>query len=539
MSDCRIAVAQIDFLVGAMAANAQRIIEVTQSILAEHDNIDLVVFPELSLTGYSPEDLLFRSGFYRRCQEALDTILDAKLATTIIIGLPIKENDDCYNSAAIIKNGELITTYRKRDLPNYEVFDEVRYFKSGKAPCIITINDIPISVNICEDMWHVTPVQQAVKEGAKLVVSINASPFDRNKARNRELTLRQRTIESHVPMIYCNIVGGQDEVVFDGGSMVLNAAGERVQQAAYFEEDIMIVDVMKNGDSVDIKKHALLPRPSADETLYQTLVLGVRDYVRKNNFPGAIIGLSGGIDSALTLCVAVDALGADNVRVVLMPSRYSSQESMDLAIQQAETMKVQYDIISIEPMFEQFLNSLEPVFTGTQPDTTEENIQARIRGSLLMALSNKFGSIVLTTGNKSEMSVGYSTLYGDLAGGFSVLKDIFKHMVYQLSHYRNTLSPVIPEAVITRAPSAELADDQKDQDTLPPYDVLDKIIELYVEQDMDPLKIYSDELNKETVDRVIKMINRNEYKRRQAPIGVRTTIRAFGKDRRYPITSGY
>lgn len=532
-----IVVAQINLLVGDIKGNAERIIVETQKAKKKW-KADIVVFPELALSSYPPEDLLLRPGFYTRCEKALEEIEKSSDETIIVLGYPNKVGMKYFNMAAVIQNGHKIATYAKQDLPNYTVFDEMRYFSPGNSPCVFNVKNTNVAVTICEDSWHHGPTQQAVEAGAQIIISINASPFDRNKARARENMLIERTSEAGVPIIYANLVGGQDELVFDGGSMVVNERAERCQQGAYFKEDHMVVEVECDAHIKVIAKE-LPPRLTPEENLYGALTLGVRDYIDKNNFPGAIIGLSGGIDSALTLAIAVDAIGADRVHAMHLPSRYTLDMSVEDAKKQAETMKVQYNTISIESIFKTYLESLAPIFKGYEVDTTEENIQARIRGMLLMALSNKFGSIVLTTGNKSEMSVGYATLYGDMAGGFGVLKDIPKTFVYKLAEYRNTISTVIPERVITRPPTAELAEGQQDQDSLPPYPILDEILYYYIEEDRDPTTIYSDKLPKEVVDKVVAMVNRNEYKRRQAPIGIRTTQRAFGKDRRYPITSGY
>lgn len=536
MKKLKIVSAQINLLVGDINGNADRIIEESKRAIEEH-NADIILFPELALTSYPPEDLLFRPGFYTRCHHAIARIQKEKIKATIIFGYPDRVGVKFFNRAAVIQNGKLIATYSKQDLPNYTVFDEKRYFSPGNSPCVIEIKETKIGLIICEDLWGPKPTQQTLEAGAQIIVVINASPFDRNKARAREKLLLERNATANVPIVYCNLIGGQDELVFDGGSMVV-ANGKRIQQAAYYKEELMCTEV-KLGLQPTVEEKELPPRLSEEENIYNALTLGVKDYINKNNFPSAIIGLSGGIDSALTLAIAVDAIGADRVRVVLMPSRFTSQMSVDDAIKQAETLGISMDNINIEPIFNAFLDSLKPVFAKTSPDTTEENLQARIRGTILMSLSNKFGSIVLTTGNKSELSVGYATLYGDMAGGFSVLKDIPKTLVYRLASYRNMISENIPHRVIEREPSAELAEDQKDQDVLPPYPILDEILYLYIEKDQDPRSIYSERLPKAIVDRVVTMVNWNEYKRRQAPIGIRTTERAFGKDRRYPITSGY
>lgn len=536
MEKLKIVFAQINLLVGDINGNANRIIEESKRAVSEY-NADIVAFPELSLTGYPPEDLLFRPGFYSRCHKALLKIQSEKINATLIVGYPDKVGEKYFNKAAVIQDGKIALTYAKQDLPNYTVFDEKRYFSPGNRPCVFEVKNTKIGLIICEDLWHPKPTQDAIENDAQILLVINASPFDRNKARSRENLLIKRSTMAEIPIIYGNLLGGQDELVFDGGSMVVSN-GERVQQAAYYQEELMVVEFETNATPKIIPKK-LPPRLSEEENIYNALILGVKDYINKNQFPEAIIGLSGGIDSALTLAVAVDAIGADRIRVLLMPSRFTSDMSMKDAKKQAETLGVRYDVIDIEPIFNTFLSSLDPLFKGKKPDTTEENIQARIRGMLLMAMSNKFGSIVLTTGNKSEMSVGYATLYGDMAGGFAVLKDIPKTLVYRLAQYRNMISPNIPNRVLERAPSAELAKDQKDQDSLPPYPILDEILYLYIEKDKDPAHIYSEKLHKDVVNKIVTMVNRNEYKRRQAPIGIRTTERAFGKDRRYPITSGY
>lgn len=541
MSQLIIVSAQINLLVGDIDGNANRIIETATQ--AHHQyQADLVIFPELALTSYPPEDLLFRADFLNDSELALAKICEqtAHLKTALIVGHPHANDKMIFNMASVIHQGSIIASYAKQELPNYTVFDEKRYFTFGASPCVFTLNNIPLGLLICEDGWFPGPTKQAVDSGAKILISINASPFDRNQARARETMLAQRAHEVHVPIIYVNLVGGQDELVFDGGSMVINEGGQRCQQAPYFEEALMPTTVtLDDNNHVTVSIESLPPRLTEEENIYKTLVLGVHDYIKKNHFPGAIIGLSGGIDSALMLAIAVDAIGANHVTGVLMPSRYTRQMSIDDAILQANLLGVRYHTIPIEPIFQSFLDSLASTFAGQPKDTTEENLQARIRGSLLMALSNKFGHIVLSTGNKSEMAVGYATLYGDMAGGFAALKDIPKTMVYRLAHYRNTLGKAIPPRIIEREPSAELSFNQFDQDTLPPYSILDQILYHYVELDQSPEVISATGIDRDIVYRVISMVKRNEYKRRQAPIGIRTTQKAFGKDRRYPITSGY
>jgi NAD+ synthase (glutamine-hydrolysing) len=532
-------VAQINFCVGDVMGNAEKVIHFAKNAIHEHQ-ADLVIFPEMTLSGYPPEDLVFRGDFLRQCQIALKKIQQAALPSVLIVGYPVQINNHIYNQAAVIRNGEIITVYNKQELPNYTVFDEKRYFHPGSSCCVFNLKGIKIGLLICEDLWFPRPLELCMQEGAQLIVSINASPFDYNKAQIRESILSERAHEAHVPIIYANLVGGQDELVFDGGSLVVDANGQRCCQAKFFEETLMPIHIsISEKHEIQIQKdHALLTIPKI-ESIYSALVLGVRDYVHKNHFPSAIIGLSGGIDSALTLAITVDAIGAENVTAVLMPSRYTRDISTQDALKQADCLKVRHLTLNIENIFNTFLSTLAETFTGFAPDTTEENIQARIRGTLLMALSNKKGSIVLTTGNKSEMSVGYSTLYGDMAGGFNVLKDVTKTNVYRLAHYRNQISPAIPPRVIERPPSAELAPEQVDQDSLPPYSILDEILVRYIELDQSLEAIAETGIDLTTIDQVIKMINRNEYKRRQAPPGIRITQRAFGKDRRYPITSGW
>lgn len=538
MKQLNLVMAQLNFLVGDIEGNADKVI--ANALHAEKEfNADLVIFPELCLTGYPPEDLLLRPGLYLRLNAALRKIQDAVKKTSIIIGYPSQTTDGVYNSGTLIEGGQIISTHYKEFLPNYSVFDEKRYFKPGCSPTVTSIKGIPVAITVCEDLWFDLPILQAAKAGAQLAISINASPFDHNKALLRYETISKRAKEGNMPIVYVNMVGGQDELVFDGGSMLLNQQGEICQSAGFFDEKLCPITLEVIDHKIKAPVAKLIKIPDEEERVYKALVLGVRDYIEKNKFPGAIVGMSGGVDSALTLAIAVDAIGKERVEGILMPSRFTSELSNNAAKQQAKTMGVNYRIISIEPIFSAFLKMLEPEFGNLPKDTTEENLQARCRGTLLMALSNKFGKIVLATGNKSEMAVGYSTLYGDMVGGFCVLKDIPKTLVYRLANYRNKISPVIPEEVIQRQPSAELAPNQKDQDTLPPYPLLDKILEKYIEQDQSYFQIVEAGFDSEMVKRVIKMVDRNEYKRRQAPIGVKITVRAFGRDRRYPVTSGY
>lgn len=530
-----IAIAQINSLVGDALGNAKKII--SYAIKARDElKANLVIFPELSLSGYPPEDLLLRNDFYDLIDAAFDLILKTVKDIYIIIGYPKKTPQGIYNEAAIIYNHQIITTYQKQLLPNYGVFDEKRYFRQGEKPCTISILGVKIGITICEDLWFPEPMQQVVNAGAELVISINASPFDMYKPFLREQTMRKRAQEGHVPIIYVNCIGGQDELVFDGGSMVLNSQGEVTQHVGFFTETLTFASFNSNLEPISYKT---LPIPSTEERIYRALVLGVRDYIEKNKFPSAIIGLSGGIDSALTLCIAVDAIGKDRITAITMPSRFTRNISIEDAELQAKMLGVKFLNISIEPIFQACLDSLVDEFKNLPKDATEENIQARCRGILLMAISNKKRSIVLSTGNKSEMAVGYSTLYGDMVGGFCVLKDVLKTIVYRLADYRNKLSPSIPQRVIERAPSAELSDNQLDQDSLPPYPILDAILEHYVEKDLSAAEIISEGFAENTVKKVLQMVDRNEYKRRQAPPGVKITARAFGRDRRYPITSGF
>jgi NAD+ synthase (glutamine-hydrolysing) len=534
----RIALAQLDLFVGDVGGNAQRVID-TAAEARDRLKADLVLFPELSLSGYPPEDLLFHKGMRRQVAAALERVRNEVSGIATMVGYPDYTDEAIYNAAALIRDGKVLANYHKQELPNYLVFDEKRYFRPGNESRIVELNGIRVGMLICEDVWEPNPARSACHAGAQLLVVINGSPYSLQYQRRREDIVRARIKDTGLPVVYLNLLGGQDELVFDGGSFVMNAAGEVVQRAAPFKEVLYAVDVdLVDGKAVPRPGH-IEPELSEEGSVYNALVLGVRDYVSKHRFPGVVLGLSGGIDSALTLAIAVDALGADRVRAVMMPSRYTSQMSLDDAAKQASMLGVSYDIISIEGMFEAALGALKPLFAGREPDTTEENIPARCRGLLLMAISNKTGRMVLTTGNKSEMAVGYATLYGDMAGGFAPIKDCSKMLVYRLARYRNSISQVIPPRVIERAPSAELRHDQKDSDSLPPYEVLDPILELFIEDNLSVDEISARGFDRATVGRVLEMVKRNEYKRRQAPPGVRISDRAFGRDWRYPITSGY
>jgi len=533
----RVVMAQLDFLVGDIPGNTQKVIEATRRADQEHQ-ADLVVFPELCLTGYPPEDLLLRPSMDVRVADALETLRGEHLGPAIIVGAPIREGALLYNAAVAIEQGNITGRYFKRFPPNYQVFDEKRYFANGVDTLVMDIKGVPVGITICEDIWSEGPVEDAAAAGARLVVNLNASPYDIDKQVRRKALVERKAFENRVSIVYVNLIGGQDELVFDGGSVVYDHSGVLAAEAPQFSEGLYPVDFVCEHHCQPIPQPAVA-EPSLEENVYKALVLGVRDYVNKNGFKSVVLGLSGGIDSAVTLAVAADALGADRVRAVMMPFRYTSGMSIEDAEAEAVALGVQYDVFSIEPMYDAFMKTLAAPFEGTQPDTTEENLQARLRGVLLMSLSNKFGSLVLTTGNKSEMAVGYSTLYGDMAGGFDVLKDVPKTLVFRLAWYRNSVSQVIPERVITRPPSAELAPDQKDEDSLPGYDVLDQILNLYVERDLSADAIVAQGFDRADVDRVVRLVDINEYKRRQAPIGVRITERGFGKDRRYPITNGW
>ncbi len=535
----RIAMAQLDFLVGDVAGNAARMIAAAARARTELA-ADCVVFPELALTGYPPEDLLLRPALQERVRAGLEQLARETRGIDVIAGYPRQCGDRLYNAASLLRDGAIVATYHKQLLPNYSVFDEKRYFVAGAEPCVVPIKGIPVGLTVCEDIWQPGPVEQCVGAGAHLIVNLNASPFHLGKRAEREAVLRARVLATRVPMLYLNLVGGQDELVFDGESFVMDATGAVTQRARAWERELVVAEFHRDGGGRVAPIPGAVTAPLSDEaSLYRALVLGVRDYVDKNRFTGAVIGLSGGIDSALTLAIAVDALGPARVEAVMMPSRYTADMSREDAQAEAAALGVDYRVIPIEPAFESFLAMLREEFAGTRAGTAEENIQARCRGVVLMAISNKKGKIVLTTGNKSELAVGYATLYGDMAGGYAPIKDVPKTLVYRLARYRNALAAVIPERVFTRPPTAELAPDQKDEDSLPPYPVLDAILERYIERDMGAEQIIAEGFEASTVMRCIALVNRNEYKRRQAPPGVRVSRRAFGRDRRYPITSGF
>lgn len=542
MNSLKIAVAQINCTVGDLAGNAARIAAAAREARAL--GADLLLTPELALCGYPPEDLLLRADFYRAANAALLKLAADAPDLPMIVGHPEQDGDDCYNAASLLADGMVVATYRKHHLPNYEVFDEERYFSAGSAPCVVEIKGVRCGINICADVWEYGAAEQAAEAGAEILLVLNASPFHVGKQHLRYTVLRERVANMHIPVVYNNLVCGQDELVFDGASFALDADGKLVRQLPSFVEQVALVEYA-NGK---LLPGELAPRQSDEEAAYSALVLGVRDYVNKNGFPGTLLGLSGGIDSALTLCIAVDALGSDRVRAVMMPSPYTAQMSLDDSREMIRILGVRYDEVPIEAVMQTYAETLAPLFAdlpASQWDTTEENVQARARGMILMALSNRTGAMVLTTSNKSETAVGYATLYGDMAGGYAVIKDVMKTFVYRLSRYRNELAvtrgeePPIPENIIVRPPSAELKPGQTDQDSLPPYEILDAIIEAYMENNLSPREIIARGYKEADVRRTVSLLKRNEYKRRQAAIGIRISQRGFGKDWRYPITSGY
>lgn len=538
-ADFCLVMGQINLVVGDVAGNVKKVIAAAEQARDEL-NADLVVFPELTLTGYPPEDLLLRPGLIKRVEKGLVSLKSKIKGVAVLVGHPSGVvREDLYNAASLIADGQCLASYFKHHLPNYSVFDEKRYFVEGKEPCVVDYKGIRFGITICEDIWFAGPSVQAVDVGAEIILNLNASPFSQGKWQLRETQVKQRALETGVPIIYVNQVGGQDELVFDGCSFALSNIGEKVVRAPAWQQGLYPVLISRNENKTLSIQGELASKETELAMIYQGLVCGLQDYVEKNHFASVVIGLSGGIDSALTLALAVDALGADRVKTVMMPSRYTAQMSLDDAQEMADILGVTHSVVTIDSLFEQFVDTLSEQFAGKPADTTEENIQARVRGVILMAISNKTGAMVLSTGNKSEMAVGYSTLYGDMAGGFSPLKDVFKTLVYQLSNYRNSLSEVIPKRIITRPPSAELAPDQLDQDSLPPYEILDELLERYIGDDWSFEELVAAGSEAEMVARVIRMVDRNEYKRRQAAPGIRITSRAFGRDRRYPITSGY
>ncbi len=535
----RIALAQIDATVGDVAANAERI--AARLAEAQRSGAALMATPELAICGYPPEDLLFHRGFRRRVEESMARLADAARGIDLLVGYPEYAEGAIFNSAAWLRDGRRIANYRKQRLPNYQVFDDKRYFKPGDAFVAVELGGVRVAPVICEDVWHADVVAGACRAGADIVLSINASPFQQGKQVEREANLATRARENKLPIAYLNHVGGQDEVVYDGCSFAVDASGRVVHRAAAFEEALTTLDVVEADRGFDLEPESLAPLPEREESVWRAIVLGVRDYVDKHRFEGVVIGLSGGVDSALVLAIACDALGAARVQAVMMPSRFTSAMSEKDAQAMARALGVRYSVIAIEGMYQATLAALEREFRGREPDATEENIQARCRGMLLMAISNKTGRMVLTTGNKSEMAVGYATLYGDMAGGFAPIKDCSKSLVWRLARWRNARGPgvVIPQRIIDRPPTAELREGQLDTDSLPAYDVLDPILEAFIEDDRSVDEIVALGFERATVTRVLEMVKRAEYKRRQAPPGVRVSGRAFGRDWRYPITSGY
>lgn len=537
MTKLRIALAQLNLTVGDIEANVEKHIRAATKARDEL-NAQIIVFPELSLTGYPPEDLLLRPAFLQTAEKALARLTAEIKGIYCVIGHPKKDPQGLYNACSLIHDGQLLGQYNKQLLPNYGVFDEDRYFISGNTPCVLPINGIPVGLVICEDLWQSGPVEQAVQAGARLILSPNASPFEVDKYTRREQALTVRAKQNKTPILYVNNVGGQDDIVFDGGSMVVDEKGQVAQVAPFFSEALLPVDINFSDTHSDITPTPIV-LPKKVEKIYHALVLGLREYVEKNRFPSVILGLSGGIDSALVLAIAVDALGKEKVHAVMMPSRFTADISNVDAEKLINALGVNSETISIEPVYKSILESLSPSFADKKPDITEENIQARCRAIFLMALSNKFGHLVLTTGNRSELAVGYCTLYGDMAGGFAVLKDVPKTLVYELANYRNQLNPVIPQRIIDRPPSAELAPNQKDQDSLPPYSILDQILEYYLNQGLGLDAIVAKGFDKATVNKVIHLIHRSEYKRKQAALGARINEKSFGKDWRYPVTNGF
>ena len=533
-----IALAQLDFFVGAIITNTDRIIDAAKQARDEH-GADLVLFPELTLSGYPPEDLLFHSAIKQQVATGLERIAGQVTGIGLVVGYPEYSDGKIHNAACLIRDGAVVAGYRKACLPNYAVFDEKRYFSPGNQVEVIDIKGIKAALTICEDIWESGPVAAAAEAGAELILTVNGSPYDTKSQDRREEVARERVRESGLPLIYVNHVGGQDELVFDGGSFAMDGAGAIMMRAPAFKKGLFVVEVAGTRSGAVVRPGAIEPPLPLEQSIYQAIVLGVRDYVINNGFKGVVLGLSGGIDSSLTLAIAVDALGQDRVEAIMMPSRHTADISLADAATQAATMGVDYRVISIDDLFGCTLAALKDMFAGLPEDATEENIQARCRGIILMAISNKTGRMLLTTGNKSETAVGYATLYGDMAGGFAPIKDVSKTMVYRLARYRNSLSPVIPERVLEREPSAELAPNQKDTDSLPPYDVLDPILEAFIEDDKSVDEIAALGFDRAVVGQVLEMVKRSEYKRRQAPPGVRISGRAFGRDWRYPITSGY
>ena len=534
-----IGIVQENPIVGDIEGNLQLAINAIDK-LSKQSSPDIFLFTEMFITGYPPEDLILRDDLLDASYEAVEKLCEVKPESFIVIGYPKKEGDSIFNCAGVLRNKSVITEYKKQELPNYEVFDEKRYFQSGKGPGIFEVNGLRVGLSVCEDIWHENVIKQLHEKKTDLILNINASPFHLDKIKERKVLISGHAINYSLPIVYANQVGGQDELVFDGTSMAMDGEGQQILQLEKFKEDYKIVNFTSDQEGkLSSEKREEIPEDKELEEVYKALVLGAKDYIQKNNFPGVLIGSSGGIDSALTAAIAADAIGPEKVRTFMLPFKFTSDMSVEDSEKLAVNLGIKHSVIPIGDIYESFADSLEDEFSGLEPDITEENLQSRCRGVILMALSNKSGELVLTTGNKSETAVGYSTLYGDTAGGFGVLKDVPKTLVYELSRYRNTISHVIPDRIIERPPSAELAPDQQDSDSLPDYAILDKIIELYVEQDKSKAEIEESGIEKGMVDRVIRLIDLSEYKRRQAPLGVKITSRGFGKDRRYPITNKF
>lgn len=570
MKKIRVALAQINPVVGDFEYNYNKILEFIEK--AKKLEADIIAFPELALTGYPPEDLILKPSFIEKNLYYLEKLKENIDNIIAVVGF-IGKQEDVFNAAAVIYNKEIVGIYHKQFLPNYGVFDENRYFQKGDGLLLISVDNYKVGVSICEDIWYPeNPVNDYAILGTEVVININASPYSQGKVKRREEMLKVRSRDNLISIAYVNMVGGQDELVFDGNSLILDAQGEILAKAESFEEELLLADIdldeifrlqlkdnrlknlrhikkpinvkevildykIKNKNN-QISQKIALDKKEIEDT-YKALVVGLRDYINKNGFKKVVIGLSGGIDSSLTACIAVDALGKENVKGILMPSQYNSKESIEDALELAKNLDIETFTVPIENIFDKYLEEFQEIFKGLKPDTTEENLQARIRGNILMALSNKFGWIVIATGNKSEMSVGYSTLYGDMVGGFAVLKDVLKTKVYELSYYRNYISKVIPDRVLTKPPSAELRPNQTDETELLPYPILDQIIQFYVEQDLTVEEIVKLGFEEKDVKKIINLIDKNEYKRRQAPIGIKITERAFGKDRRMPITNRF
>ncbi|MBA0397935.1 NAD+ synthase [Stenotrophomonas maltophilia] len=542
MASIRIAMAQFDFPVGDVAGNTERIIEMIGQARDEY-GAELVMFPELAVSGYPPEDLLLRPGFLYECEQAMTRIATACRGITAVVGWPQAAGAVVYNAASVLRDGLVEQTYRKRELPNYAVFDERRYFDVDPdgGSCVFEVNGIPVGLLICEDLWFAEPLADTVREGAQLVVVPNASPYERGKHAQRDAVLAARTRESGAAIAYLNVVGGQDALVFDGASVVADGDGTVHPAAAAFVDQWLVVEY--DGETRRFLPHVWMDDgdESMDALAWRAVTRGIQDYCRKNGFKKVWLGLSGGIDSAIVLAMAVDAMGAENVTAVRLPSRYTAGLSNDLAAEQCQALGVKLEALSIEPAFKGLMESLAPMFEGTTPDVTEENLQSRSRGVILMALANKFGGLLLTTGNKSEYAVGYATIYGDMCGGYAPLKDLYKTEVFGLSKWRNTVggAPVIPPAVISRPPSAELRENQLDQDSLPAYDVLDGILYRYIDQEQSRTEIVAAGYDAAVVDRVLRLVRISEWKRHQAAPGPKVSRRAFGRERRYPISNGY